>query len=333
MDGKYSEEEARVEAEKIQELVGKSGTKADYRTAEKMVDEEAQKERAERALEKLRNILKVYRSIVGELDADEITDIELNHGGERGYYFRAELSEKEVEGINFYGGSMHENEAHDNGFVSILKKVSPEELDARDPVEHILDAVQRLDHINIYNNNKDAWIKLLDTDMDEFVKEYQEVLIKISETQQRAIGPERQMKLLENLENSRKKMHDDMADNLRSSLRKNRFPIGKENARHLLALAFEMRRNLKQRNVFDLRPDQIEQAQKIIKEKLGLDSEAYTVNPVGGMHELEGLSPLDAAAQFEYMVHHKIKVIFPEDDLTTRENVLDVLQKEGIFEG
>ena len=334
MDGRYSEEEARTEAEKMQELVGKSGKKADYQTAEKMVDEEAKKDRAEKALEKLQGILKVYRSIVGELDSDEITDIELNHGGEDGYYFQAELSEKGTEGVDFYGGSWHEMDSGENDFVNSLGKVSLEELDAHDPVERILDLVQRFDRINLYKDRKSVEIKLLDAEIDDFVKEYQEVLIKISDVQQRAIGPERQMKLLGNLENNRKKMHDDMAENLRSSLKKKGFWVGKENARHLLALAFEMRRNLKQRNVLEIRDDQIEQAQKIIKEKFGLDSEYFTVNHFlhGGTHELEGLDPLAAAAHIEYMLHHMLKINFPENDLTTRENVLNALEKEGIFE-
>ena len=343
MKFRYSPEEAFNEAEKIKEIVGESGTKADYETAEKLVEEEVKKERIERESKKVLEIFDTYRSIINSLDEKEIDEIELNHRGRDGYSFLVYMDEKADEGILFRGTSADKFGTIENGFVDELDEKEPgtwSSDDGDDNVSDILEPLQKLDQIILSKKGqREAIINILEPVLDNFVRDYSDILQNIESVRTRSIGPERQIKLLENLEYRRKNLHNTMAIQLQEKLKTEGYKIGKENTRHLLALVFEMRRNLLESGEFEISDlfeydeldtqlfeDKVVKIQKAIKEKFNFDSVYDEYFLGGGMHEFE--DDYGNPAILDHIKRNtirKIKVKFTENSLVTRKEVKDYI--------
>lgn len=342
MQFRYSPEQAFNEAEKIKEVVGESGTKADYETAEKLVEEEAKKERIERESKKVLEIFDTYRSIIDSLDEKEIDEIKLNHRGDLGYSFLVYMDEKVNEGVLFIGTSPSEFDSAENGFVDGLKEIEHGKWSNNpdDNVSYILEPLQKLDQIILSKKGqREATIKILEPVLDDFVRDYSDILQNIESVKTRSVGPERQIKLLENLEKRRKNLHDTTALQLQEKLKTEGYKIGKENTRHLLALVFEMRRNLLESGEFEISDlfkydeldtqlfeDKVAEIQKAIKEKFNFDSVYDEYFLGGGMHEFE--DDYGNPAILDHIKRNtirKIKIKFTENSLVTRKEIKDYI--------
>lgn len=180
----------------------------------------------------------------------------------------------------------------------------------------------------------------------EFIEAYQDVLQKILELKNRQLGAERQMKLLENLENRRRTLHDKAATDLRQDFAKGRLSkygnkhyISHKDTKMLLALAYEMYHNLKFDNEMGLpinpylEPEKmhlVEEVRKRIKEKLGLDSEVGVNIGRYGWHAVDDSDSEQVQAhndELESEANSTLKIKFPQGDLLKLPAVWKIIRE------
>ncbi len=298
----YGEEEAAIEAERIKDLVGKSGTNNDYSMAHELIESERQKERTELFEKKTLAVFDTYRKILESLDSNEIKDISLaSIGWEHLGQYRQREKKKDGSNSDFWMRSIiGTSERFETDELGNSHFLSPEEKDGyirfdyrsssdggddlyeeqpgkwithegfrheskeylrndlspkvrQERIFHLYDRLTSLDTIGVFNyHNEESVIDITSPEITKFITDYSDVLKKIEGVKDRQIGHDRQMKLIDNLEHRRKQLHDEAAEELQREMEKDGVLIGIENARHLLALVFEMKKNLLEGNEFDI---------------------------------------------------------------------------------
>ena len=129
----YSEGEAAIEAEKIKDLVGKSGTSKDYSAAHELIESERQNERTELFEKKTLAGFDTYRKILESLDSNEIKDISLaSMGWEHLGQYRQREKKKNGSNSDFGTRSIIEaSERFETDELGNSHFLSPEEKDGR----------------------------------------------------------------------------------------------------------------------------------------------------------------------------------------------------------
>jgi len=347
----YDEKKALEEAVEIKEMVGKSGSSADYDEASELVDERNREKQAEYLRERIGEITNSYRKIFENLNQKEIGNIymQTHERSDVALHYSDDREDGEIPRVrlSFNLGSswedVYEKEPGDWIFYdrdgdSYFAGETTYEKEAR--IKNFYDKLTSLKRIELSNGS--VWNGTLqkgamdvdDPGIDRFIEEYKEVLNNIENVKKRQIGHDRQMVLIQNLENKRKQLHDDEAARLQKRMKKDGFPLGMENARMLLALAFEMRKNLIEDNEFDvtwMEEEKIEAIQRKIKEKFDLDSEAVEKVLPGDMHVLD-MDNYDEEFALEIVLNqtrHSIIVDIPEGSTISRnqlENFIESLK-------